>query len=154
MERKLTDSVKEYRNNIASLEKALNKNNKDIERLIDSITSSNNSPADNLIKDKINKLSEENEKIENQINENRIAIDNQNLSDLNLEILKSTLEQFSTTFDEMSIEQKRVALRTFIKRIEFDGEDVQVYMNTDEEFEINHKEASANVKEPLQVDSE
>lgn len=154
MERKLTDSVKEYRNNIANLEKALNKNNKDIERLIDSITNSDNSPADNLIKDKINKLSEENEKIENQINENRIAIDNQNLSDLNLEILKSTLEQFSTTFDEMSIEQKRVALRTFIKRIEFDGEDVQVYMNTDEEFEINHEEVSANAKEPLRVDSE
>ncbi len=154
MERKLTDSVKEYRNNIANLEKTLNKNNKDIERLIESITSAENSPADNLIKEKINRLSAENETIEKQINENRLAIENQNLSDLNLEILKSTLENFSTTFDEMTVEQKRVALKTFIKRIEFDGENVQVYMNTDEEFEINHEEVSANVKEPKRVDSE
>lgn len=154
MERKLTDSVKEYRNNIANLEKTLNKNNKDIERLIESITSADNSPADNLIKEKINRLSAENETIEKQINENRLAIENQNLSDLNLEILKSTLENFSTTFDEMTVEQKRVALKTFIKRIEFDGENVQVYMNTDEEFEINHEEVSANVKEPKRADSE
>ena len=154
MERKLTDSVKEYRNNIANLEKVLNKNNQDIERLIESITSADSTSADSLIKEKINRLSAENETIEIQINENRIAIDNQKLSDLNLEILKSTLENFSSTFDEMSIEQKRVALRTFIKRIEFDGEDVQVYMNTDEEFEINQEEVSANAKEPLRADSE
>ena len=88
------------------------------------------------------------------MNENRLAIESQNLSDLNLEILKSTLENFSTTFDEMSIEQKRVALRTFIKRIEFDGENVQVYMNVDEEFNINHEQISENVKEPQRADSE
>lgn len=154
MNSKLTDTLKEYRSNIANLEKELNKNNKEIERLIDCIANGDNSPADNLIKEKINNLSSENESIEKQISENRLAIENQNLSDLNLEILKSTLENFSTTFDEMTVEQKRVALRTFIKRIEFDGEDVQVYMNVDEEFDINHEEVSANVKEPLGVDSE
>lgn len=154
MNNKLTDTLKEYRSNIANLEKELNKNNKEIERLIDSIATGDSSPADNLIKEKINKLSADNENIEKQINENRLAIENQNLSDINLEILKSTLENFSTTFDEMTVEQKRVALRTFIKRIEFDGEDVQVYMNTDEEFDINHEEVSANLKKPLGVDSE
>lgn len=154
MSSKLTDTLKEYRNNIANLEKELNKNNQEIERLIDCIASGDNSPADSLIKEKINALSEENESIEKQINENRVAIENQNLSDLNLEILKSTLENFSTTFDEMTVEQKRVALRTFIKRIEFDGENVQVYMNTDEEFDINHEQSSANLQEPQRADSE
>ncbi len=154
MSNKLTDTLKEYRRNIANLEKELNKNTKEIERLIESIASGDSSPADNLIKNKINNLSLENESIEKQMNENRLAIESQNLSDLNLEILKSTLENFSTTFDEMSIEQKRVALRTFIKRIEFDGENVQVYMNVDEEFNINHEQISENVKEPQRADSE
>lgn len=152
MSNKLTDTLVEYRDNIINLKKELNKNKKEIERLIECIASGENSPADNLIKDKINSLSLENENIENEINKNRLAIENQNLSDLNLEILKTTLENFSTTFEEMTIEQKRVALRTFIKRIEFDGENIQVYMNVDEDFDLNHEQVSANFKEPLGVD--
>lgn len=154
MERKLNDSVTQYKNNISNLEKTINKNNKDIERLIESITSSDNSPADNLIKEKINRLSEENKTIEKQIDKNRLAIESQNLSDLNLEILKTTLDSFSTTFEDMTVEQKRVALRTFIKRIDFDGENVEVYMNTDDEFDISSKKVFENSKEPQGVDSE
>ena len=119
-----------------------------------SITSSDNSPADNLIKEKINRLSEENKTIEKQIDENRLAIESQNLSDLNLEILKTTLDNFSTTFEDMTVEQKRVALRTFIKRIDFDGENVEVYMNTDDEFDISSNKVFENSKEPQGADSE
>ena len=122
--------------------------------MIESITISDNSPADNLIKEKINRLSEENKTIEKQIDENRLAIESQNLSDLNLEILKTTLDSFSTTFEDMTVEQKRVALRTFIKRIDFDGENVEVYMNTDDEFDISSKKVFENSKEPQGVDSE
>ena len=154
MERKLNDSVTQYKNNISNLEKTIDKNNKDIERLIESITISDNSPADNLIKEKINRLSEENKTIEKQIDENRLAIESQNLSDLNLEILKTTLDSFSTTFEDMTVEQKRVALRTFIKRIDFDGENVEVYMNTDDEFDISNKKVFENSKEPQGADSE
>lgn len=153
-EKKLTDFSAEYKNAIANLEKTLNKNKNDINRLIDSITGNTDSAADSLIKEKINSLCQENEKIEQQIEENKIAMENQSLSEADFEILKSSLESFSITFDTMSVEEKRVALRTFINRIDFDGENVHLYMMYSDENNENIKQIPQAKSEPLGADSE
>ena len=46
------------------------------------------------------------------------------------------LSSFASSFDTMSLEEKRVALRIFVKRIEWDGENINVYLSGDEDLSL------------------
>ena len=50
------------------------------------------------------------------------------LSDIEFDIIRQMLTTFRDTIDDMSVEQKRAALRTFVKKVVWDGENVHVYL--------------------------
>lgn len=50
------------------------------------------------------------------------------LSESEFDVLRDMLKSFATSFDTMSIEQKRTAIRTFVKRIVWDGENIHMYL--------------------------
>ena len=55
----------------------------------------------------------------------------------------------------MSVEEKRIAIKAFIKRVEFDGdENFNVFMNGDEDVSLEEIFSNEAQKEPLREDSE
>lgn len=79
------------------------------------------------------------------------------LTDLEFDLIRQTLSSFSATIDDMNVLQKRQAIRALVKRIEWDGENVHLYLLHSEgdcdlpDIEDRSREDSA---EPLCEDSE
>ncbi len=50
------------------------------------------------------------------------------MTDMEFDLLKDLLKNFARTFDDMNIEQKRMAIKAFVKKVVWDGEHVHVYL--------------------------
>ena len=58
------------------------------------------------------------------------------MSDNEFDVLRDILSSFASSFDTMKIEQKRAAIRTFVKRIVWDGENIHMYLYGSEEEDL------------------
>lgn len=54
------------------------------------------------------------------------------LSDLEFDIIQQLLSTFGENLVDYSVEQKRAAIRTFVKRIVWDGENAHIYLFNDD----------------------
>jgi len=50
------------------------------------------------------------------------------LSDIEFDVIRQVLSNFKSTLDVMDIEQKREAIRAFVKRIVWDGQNINMYL--------------------------
>ena len=55
---------------------------------------------------------------------------------MEFDVLKSIMSTFKNTFEDMGLEQKRAALRIFIKKVIWDGENVHIYLFGSDDNEI------------------
>ena len=118
---------KDYENDLEQAKNNFNENQKNIDALVMALTKAENTPAYEHILKQINELSEKGEKIKSSIQELENLTKNNFLNDEEFDILKQILISFKETFDIMSIEEKRAALRTFIDKVVWDGENVHIY---------------------------
>lgn len=119
----LRTSQKEYEEKIANLVKILSQT---------ADTSSNS-----YILKEISTLDEKLVSIQTQIQEYEDLAKTTTTSDDEFEILVDMLTSFSKTFDLMSIEQKRSAIHSFVRKIVWDGENVHIYFFGENEDEID-----------------
>ena len=110
------------------LKEKINQNDKKIEALVNSLTKAENTPSYDYIIKEINKLHKKNEQLKNTLADLNYQIQQSNLSENEFDILESILVQFSESFDLMSYEEKRRALRVFIDKVTWDGENVHIYL--------------------------
>lgn len=103
-------------------------NDKKIEALVTSLTKAENTPSYDYIIKEINELHKKNEQLKNTLADLNCRIQQNNLSENEFDILESILVQFSESFDLMSYEEKRRALRVFIDKVTWDGENVHIYL--------------------------
>lgn len=101
---------------------------KDIEKLTVTVTNAIGTPAEPHLLKKLNDDSDELKNIENSIAELEIITTQNVMTDSEFDLLKDLLSNFASTFDDMSVEQKRLALRTFVKKIIWDGENAHIYL--------------------------
>jgi len=110
------------------LHNALAKNEKKIARLVASLSELEDTATKGSIVKGIDELHSEDELLKSRIAELESLTANHALSNIEFDIIRQMLTTFKDTIDDMSVEQKRAALRTFVKKVVWDGENVHVYL--------------------------
>ncbi len=126
-----------YQDKLKSLKKQKTEIESKIEALVLSLTKAENTSAYDYIFKEINMLDEKKKALEFQIQEYEDLANTNTASDIEFEVLAELLSSFTDTFDNMPIEQKRIAIRTVIRKITWDGENVHIYFFGSDEGEID-----------------
>ena len=116
---------------IESLENSIADKKKQISNLITSIAKGE--VATEYINQHIEELDKEIKASEQRLADLKNLTEENVLSDNEFDVLRDILSSFASSFDTMNIEQKRVAIRTFVKRIVWDGENIHMYLYGSEE---------------------
>lgn len=126
-----------YQDKLKSLKKQKTETESKIESLVLSLTKAENTSAYDYIFQEINRLDKKKKSLELQIQEYEDLANTNTASDIEFEVLAELLSSFAETFDNMPIEQKRLAIRTVIRKITWDGENVHIYFFGSDEGEID-----------------
>ena len=126
-----------YQEKLKSLRKSKSENEAKIKSLVLSLTQSENTPAHSYILQEINELDEKTKALQTQIKEYEDLAKTSVMSDTEFESLANMLLSFAESFDSMPIEQKRSAIRAFVRKIVWDGENVHIYFFGSDENEID-----------------
>lgn len=124
-----------------------------INNLITGIAKQAGEAAADYINQRIEELDKEIKQSENKLSELQNLTKESGLSDNDFNVLRDILKSHARTFDTMNIEQKRTAIRTFVKRIVWDGENIHLFLvGNDEDY--NFPAINDELKQkPLRGDS-
>lgn len=134
---------------LKSLKNSLSEKEKQINNLLISLAESADSPAHAYIQERINSIHEEKTPLEKRIIELSELSENQSVMlEAELEFVPKMLASFSQSFDSMSIEEKRSALRLFMDKVVWNGETVDLYLMGTSDTSLS------KISEPLQRGSQ
>ena len=140
VQRNLEGNREEYDQQLNALKKELQENEQQIANLVATLAKTPNTPALDYITQQINTLHEKNEGIKNRISELESLVKNRVYSSEEFDRTKELLKSFGQSFDTLTVEQKRMALRAFIRRIIWDGKNIHVVMFGDSGAEIDSED--------------
>lgn len=123
----------EFADNIENLKKNYSENEKAIANLTKTLADNSESTAAEYIIKEIERLHRANEEFLSQINELENIKKRQYIDSSEFDILKDMLSSFGRTMDIMTVEQKRAAIRSCVRKIIWDGENVHMYLYGSEE---------------------
>ena len=146
----------QYETQLASLRSEYADNEKAINGLIDSLGMAADSVVKPRLLKRIEELSETNRNIENRIHELEGLVDTNALSDAEFDLLRQMLSVFRTSVDTMSVEEKRAAIRTVVRKVIWDGVNAHVILfGADEEIEFpDIKDRFGSDEEPLEEEDD
>ena len=123
-----TSNHDQYDTQLISLRQEQEEKNQKINGLVDFLTEVGDGSAKSHIAKRIEELHRECEAIDARIQELERMISQQELSDVEFNMLRQLLSVFRDSIDEMSIEQKRAAIRTVVRKVVWDGTNVHVIL--------------------------
>lgn len=126
--KQLEGNREEYDDNVDRLRGVLAENEKEIAARVSLLSKVAGTSAEGYIIKEIDELHGKGEMIKNSIVEMESLTASHALSNIEFDIIRQMLTTFRDTMDDMSVEQKRAALRTFVKKVVWDGENVHVYL--------------------------
>ena len=155
-----TGNREQYESQLADLRAEYAENEKTINGLIDSLGMVGDSIAKPRVLNRIEELTEVNREIENRIHELEGLTEANALSDMEFDLLRQMLSMFRANIDEMSIEEKRAAIRTVVRKVIWDGVNAHVVLFGADEGEIEfpdmedrigHMSDESSEEEPLEA---
>ena len=151
-----TGDREQYESQLTSLRSEFADNEKAINGLIDSLGMASDSAVKPRLIKRIEELSETNRNIENRIHELEGLVDTNALSDAEFDLLRQMLAVFRTSVDTMSVEEKRAAIRTVVRKVIWDGANAHVILfGADEEIEFpNIKDRFGSDEEPMEEEDD
>ena len=148
-----TGNREQYESQLADLRTEYAENEKTINGLIDSLGMVGDSIAKPRVLKRIEDLTEVNREIENRIRELEGLTSVNGLSDMEFDMLRQMLSIFRRNVDGMSIEEKRAAIRTVVRKVIWDGVSAHVVLfGADEgEIEFPNMDDESGEEEPLEA---
>lgn len=110
------------------LQKEKAETDKKIAGLVDSLADLPDSTARKPIASRIEELSRASEELAARIAEWESLTEQHRLSDIEFDLLRQLLVNFHDSIDSMSVEQKRSAVRSLVRRVVWDGEYAHVFL--------------------------
>lgn len=149
-QRSLNINDASYQEKLRSLRKSKSDHEAKIKNLVSSLTTAEGTSARDYILKEINEQDEKTKALQTQIQEYEDLAKADILSDTEFESLAESLCSFADSFDSLPIEQKRSAIRTFVRKVVWDGNNIHIYFFGAENDEIEPSD-DANL-EPLRMD--
>lgn len=144
----------QYETQLANLRTELSENEKKVAGLVDALSGMGESVARVHVTKRIEELSEINRDIENWIHELEGLTSANSLSDMEFGLLRQMLSMFRTNIDEMSVEEKRAAIRTVVRKVMWDGVNTHVVLFGAEEGEIESPDMVSRYMNTEEVSTE
>lgn len=126
--RALLGNRQSYDEEISKLETEIAANEEEIKGLVSALGKSSGTSAESYIMQKIDELHEKGEGLKRHLAELKELTSSHALADIEFDLLAQMLSTFKDTVDKMTVEQKRAAIRTFVKEIIWDGRDAHVVL--------------------------
>lgn len=144
----LKENSPKYEIDAARLDKEQQKLEEEIQGLVESLGKAEGTAAQRYILSRIDSLHDEKEKLMVRIKELKDASAGNEISEYEFDVVRQLLFNFRDTIDTMGIEQKREAIRTFVKRVVWDGENIHVYLFGSDDGEETLRGINAPIAQP------
>jgi len=124
----LAGNREEYDKNIEQLKQTFIETENEIKGLVSSLSKASGSSAEEYIMRQIDELHAKCEMLTLRIKELEGLTSAHPLSDIEFDIIRDLLSSFKDTIDDMSVEQQRMAIRTVVQKIVWDGSQIHLYL--------------------------
>ncbi len=130
----------DYEEQLKSLRQNKNDLEKKMEALVDSLADMGTGAARNQVAKRIEQLSQDCESLDSRIHELEGLTSSHALSDIEFDVMQQLLTVFKSGIDEMTVEQKRAAIRTLVRKVVWDGENAHLVLFGASEDAIEYPE--------------
>lgn len=153
--RLLIGNRESYDSELEKLQGEISSNEEEIKGLVSALGKASGTTAESYIVKQIDELHDKGEVLKRRLSELKELTSNHALADIEFDLLAQMLSSFKDTVDAMTVEQKRAAIRTFVKEIIWDGTDAHVVLfGSDYEYEFPETPIGlGNTQSPLGEDS-
>ena len=131
-----TGKREQYEKQLEDLRAEYAKNEQTVNGLIDSLGMVGDSIARPQVLKRIEELTDINREVQNRIYELEGLVDANALGDEEFDLLRQMLSMFRSSIDDMSVEEKRAAIRTVVRKVIWDGVNAHVVLFGADENEI------------------
>lgn len=126
--RVLMGNRQNYNEEVSKLESDIAANEEEIRGLVLALGKAAGTSAETYLITQIDELHDKGEGLKRRLAELKELASNHVLADIEFDLLAQMLSSFKDTVDTMTVEQKRAAIRTFVKQIIWDGTDAHVVL--------------------------
>ena len=141
------DKVKELRSSVAEAEKMMNS-------LLDSLGSAERATVRQRVMQRIQELDDEIQGKKEKIRELESIVTRQELSQEEFDILRDTIASIASTVDQMSVEQKREAIKALVRKVIWDGKNAHIILFGDPDGEIEYPDISDRFAPPENAEND
>ena len=135
--KEISGDLEGYNAEVAKVKQLIADNEADIKALVISLGKADGTHAEKYIMEQIDELHEKSEALKMRLSELESITSQHRLADIEFDIISQTFACMSENIDDYTVEEKRAAIRTFIRKIVWDGENAHVYLfHNDGDYEF------------------
>lgn len=138
-----TDDRTDYEQRLEDMRKEKSDTEKKINALVDSLAEMGDSSAKTHVMRRIEQLNQQYQSLEESIQELEGLATQNTLKDIEFDLLCQLMTVFKDGIDEMTVEQKRAAIRTIVRKVIWDGVNAHVILFGVQDDEIEYPEIAA-----------
>ena len=149
-----TGSRGQYDATLEDLRREQAENEKKITGLVDSLAELGDGASRKRVAARIEELSRTGETLQARIGELEGLTEQKALSDMEFDLMRQLLTNFRDSIDAMSVEERRAAVRTLIRKVVWDGEFAHVVLFGASEDEIEYPDLKPIISAGTESDSD